>query len=127
MPTDADPIVGNWYEHPEKGQKFGVVAVDEDSGVVEVQVFDGTLDEIELAAWYELDLEPIETPEDWTGPLDDVEVDDLGYTETEMGKDDWSASLQEVKKGREETETGEEESDEWGEGFPEEEPWEGEQ
>ena len=35
-----------------------------------------------------------EPPEDWTGPIDDVEVDDLGYSGTEMTAKDWSAPLQ---------------------------------
>jgi hypothetical protein len=30
--------------------------------------------------WTTLPLEFAEPPEDWTGPLNDVEVDDLGYT-----------------------------------------------
>ena len=32
MPTEADPILGNWYRHLDKGQKFWVVALNEDEG-----------------------------------------------------------------------------------------------
>ena len=40
-------------------------------------MFDGTLDEIEKDTWRSLSAEPVEPPEDWTGPLDNVEGDDL--------------------------------------------------
>ena len=50
MPTESDPIVGNWYEHTDKGQKFEVVSLDEDNGAISIQYFDGDLDEIDLDA-----------------------------------------------------------------------------
>lgn len=98
MASEYDPIVGNWYQHLDKGQEFEVVAVDEEKGFVEIQHFDGDVEEIDLDAWYEMDIEPIETPEDWTGPVDSVEVDDLGYDETGMEKEDWNQPYREVKK-----------------------------
>jgi hypothetical protein len=84
MATDADPIVGNWYEHLDKDQRFDVVKLDEDKRVVEIQYFGGDLDEMELDEWYGLNIEPIEAPEEWTGAVNNIEQDDLGYTETEM-------------------------------------------
>ncbi|MGJ0483765.1 MAG: DUF6763 family protein, partial [Methylomicrobium sp.] len=54
MKNEADPIVGNWYQHLDKGQAFQVVAVDEDAGAVELQHFDGDVEEIDLDAWYRL-------------------------------------------------------------------------
>lgn len=128
MSTEADPIIGNWYEHLDKGQTFEVVALDEDAGTIEVQYFDGNVEEIGLESWYELEIEPSEPPEDWTGAMDDIERDDLGYSETEMASEDWSAPLQgmnphpAVREGEMP-----EEEDDWGEGLPEEEPWEDEE
>mgnify|MGYP006297338061 CR=1 FL=1 len=121
MATEYDPIVGNWYQHLDKGQKFEVVAVDEDAGLVELQHFDGDVEETDLEGWYEMEIEPIEAPEDWTGPVDEMEPDQLGYTETAMDKEDWSSGYDEY--GR----TARQEEDEWGEGRPEEEPWQGEE
>jgi hypothetical protein len=100
MSTEMEPIVGNWDQHVDKGLDFEVVAVDEDNATVEVQFVDGTLDEIALEDWYELDLEPAEPPEDWTGPLDDVETDDTDYTETDMEADDWDEPLRERPRRR---------------------------
>lgn len=97
MTTDADPVVGRWYEHTDKGYKFEVVGIDEDAGLVDIQFYDGNVDEIELEDWYEQEIEISEAPEDWTGPVDDVETDDLDYTETQMQPEDWSRPLQEYR------------------------------
>lgn len=83
MPTDVDPIVGNWYRDLERDERFEVVAVDEDEGIVEIQYFEGDVEEVDVDTWYEMDLEVIEAPEDWTGPMDGVTRDDIGYAGTE--------------------------------------------
>ncbi len=75
------PEVGQWYRHLDKGEVFQVVGLDEKSGTVEIQTFDGDLDEIDAEAWDEMLLAPAEPPEDWTGPMDDIERDDLGYAD----------------------------------------------
>ena len=124
MLTEVDPIVGNWYQHLDKGQSFEVVAVDEDSATVDIQHFDGDLEELSFESWYQLDIELSEPPEDWTGAMDNVVRDDLGYTETEMQREDWSEPLEEVKSVRRSAEEPVEEQDDWDEGRPEEEPWE---
>lgn len=77
MVHDAEPVIGSWYEHEDKGQKFSVVEVDEDSGLVEVQFFDGSVDQIDFDDWYELQILPIEAPKDWSGPMDSMEPDEL--------------------------------------------------
>ncbi|WP_372725040.1 DUF6763 family protein [Immundisolibacter sp.] len=89
MSTEMDPIVGNWYQHIDQGLDFEVVAIDEQTTSVEIQYLDGTLDEISLEDWYELNLDPAEPPEDWTGPLDPVEADDTDFTEPDVEDDEW--------------------------------------
>lgn len=86
--SDVDPIIGNWYRNEETGNDFEVVALDEDAQTVEIQYFDGELEELDLDAWYELPLEAIEAPEDWSGPFDELEEDDLGYDEEELSDED---------------------------------------
>lgn len=95
MAIEFEPIVGNWYQHLDKGQQFEVVAVDEDSATIEIQHFDGDLEEVSLEDWTQLDIVPIEAPEDWTGPVDNLNRDDLGYTETSMQPGDWSSGSDE--------------------------------
>ena len=70
MTRTPNPIIDSWYHQAEKAQKFLVTAIDEHSDTVEIQYFDGTLDEIDLVSWYAMDVELVEAPEDWTGPVD---------------------------------------------------------
>ena len=86
--------IDQWYRRQDKGEAFLVTAYDDKSRTIEIQTFDGDVDEIDEEVWSTLPLELAEPPENWTGPVDDVEVDDLGYTETDMAEADWSAPLQ---------------------------------
>ena len=127
MTNNAGPQLWQWYAHLDKGQEFRVVAVDETNQLVEIQHFDGGIEEMDFDSWLQLEIETIEPPEDWTGPIDDVERDDLGYTETEMNEEDWRSPLREIRpKVEYPGGNGLEEQDDWGEGHPKEEQWEGE-
>ena len=74
----AQPEVGRWYRTG-SGTRFEVVAIDEDDGTVEVQYFDGTVEELDLEDWGAQsangEIEEAEAPEDWTGSVD-VEGED---------------------------------------------------
>ena len=98
MAESTDPIVDQWYHYPQKSEKFQVTAIDEASETVEIQYFDGNIDEFELSTWYELEIEPIATPADWTGPLDNIEKDDLTPVGTEMSSADWEAPYDEERE-----------------------------
>ena len=83
------PTIGTWYRI-KGGESFEVVAVDDDDGTIELQYFDGTVEEMDVEDWQAEHengaLEEIEAPEDWTGSVDvDPEEDEargtLGYGE----------------------------------------------
>lgn len=93
MVNRKPPEVGQWYAHRDKGQMFQVVAFDEDEGLIELQDFDGDVDEVDLDTWHEMPLDPAEPPEDWTGPVDDVDAEHLGYPERDVQARDWRAPL----------------------------------
>jgi hypothetical protein len=93
MARTTSPVIDTWYHHAEKAQKFLVTAIDEHSDTVEIQYFDGTLDEFDLVTWYSMDVEPVEAPEDWTGAVD---MDDLDSVDAEMSSEDWQAPYDEV-------------------------------
>lgn len=80
--TSPSPVVGDWYRRND-GALFEVVAIDRDDGTVEVQHFDGTLEEFDLESWEEQDFEEAQAPEDWTGSVD-VEPEDY-ESERELG------------------------------------------
>jgi len=78
----ARPEVGDWYR-TRGGDTFEIVAVDEDDGTVEVQYFDGTVEEFELDDWEAQrsngEISDAEAPEDWSGSVD-VETEDEAPT-----------------------------------------------
>jgi len=95
MSSDIGPArIGQWYLRRDKGEMFLVTGTDERAGTVEVQTFDGDIDEIDVDTWRTLPLEAAAAPEDWTGPVDEVAADDLGYSETDMRSSDWAQPLQ---------------------------------
>lgn len=65
MSNNAEPSVGNWYQYPEDGERFEVLEVDEDRGVIEIQYADGERDEIDLEEWGDLEVDLTDPPEDW--------------------------------------------------------------
>lgn len=123
MSNEYDPIVDNWYSHLDKGQLFTVVAISEDS--VNIQHFDGDLEELSLRAWRNMNIELSDAPENWSGALDIDEPDDYGTEISDTKPEDWSAPLQEFRQD-EEPALPLTTADDWGEGHIEEEPLEGE-
>lgn len=92
-PAVGSAQIGQWYRRADKGELFQVIACDDQTHTIEIQNFDGDIDEIDEATWSTLPVALAEPPEDWTGPVDDVEFDDLGYSETDMRASDWEESL----------------------------------
>ncbi len=81
MTTIADPIVGNWYKDMENNLQFTVVNIDDDA--IDVQYLNGDIGEYDNESWYHSTFDYIEDPEDWSAPFDDLELDDLGYSDTD--------------------------------------------
>ncbi len=98
MPTEVDPIVDNWYYHLDKGQRFYVVAVDDDNSVVEIQHFDGDVEEVSLENWYEMNIAVGEAPDNWSGATDIGEKDDFGTEITDTQPADWNDPLKQFRK-----------------------------
>jgi len=77
--TAPPPSIGDWYRHT-GGDAFEVVAFDEDDGTIEIQYFDGTVEEMDTedwdSQWADRALEKAEQPEDWTGSVDVESTDD---------------------------------------------------
>lgn len=74
----------SWYRDPVTGNTFRIVASDRASDSIEIQYSNGDLAEYDFASWADSVFVPIEAPEDWRGPFDDVEIDDLGYTDPDL-------------------------------------------
>ena len=102
MPNNLEPRVEQWYAHLDKGQRFFVTAVDEDGATIEVQHFDGDIEEFTLEEWRDLDIETSEAPESWSGALDIAEADDFGTEITDTEADDWNEAEQDFRSHGEE-------------------------
>ena len=124
MPNELDPLPDQWYAHLDKGQRFYVTAVDESNSTVEIQHFDGDIEEYSLEEWRELDIDLCEAPENWAGALDIAEQDDLGTEITDTSPEDWESPQQEFPGADHEKSSRESLSanDDFGEGYMEESP-----
>jgi len=83
------PEIGSWFRVSE-GKTFEVVAVDEKDLTVEIQHFDGTVEELDVDSWRQMSAEPVEAPEDWSGSLD---VDTPDLPESEVKHQDFADPL----------------------------------
>ena len=94
--SELTPEVGEWYQNVEDDRLFEVIAVDEDDETIEIQYFESDLEEFDFDTWAELELVRGSPPEDWTGPYDDLSLDDLGDTEENRSSASWADPLKDV-------------------------------
>ncbi len=83
MSRDYEPVPGQWYENLEEEESFRVLTVDEDSELVEIEYLDGDIEEIDIEAWHEMDLEHTTEPEGWAESQEEEEEED------DEDDDDW--------------------------------------
>jgi len=123
MSNEVDPVAGSWYEHIERGQKFEVVDVDDERGVIEVQYANGEIDEMDIDEWYDLEIEPIEIPEERIGQSIVPSGQDPGYEDEEKGSKPSDGPRSKHPKPlweeNEEQEEEEKEEDDWPDGLDE--------
>jgi hypothetical protein len=105
---DYEPVAGQWYENVEEEESFRVLSVDEDSELVEIEYLDGDIEEIDIEAWHEMDLERIEEPEGWAESQEEEEEEgeddeeDWDEDEDEDEDDDWDEDDEEEDEEDEE-------------------------
>ena len=88
MSRDYEPVPGQWYENLEEEEQFRVLTVDEDSELVEIEYLDGDIEELDLEAWHEMDLERIAEPEGWSDDDDEESDEDEEWDEEDDEDDD---------------------------------------
>ena len=88
MSRDYEPVPSQWYENVEEEESFRVLSVDEDSELIEIEYLDGDIEELDLEAWHEMDLEKIAQPEGWS-ESDDEDADEDEDEEDDEDEDDW--------------------------------------
>jgi len=85
---DYEPVPGQWYENLEEEESFRVLSVDEDSELVEIEYLDGDIEELDIEAWHEMDLERTEEPEGWSDADEDEDEDEDWDEDEEEDEDD---------------------------------------
>jgi hypothetical protein len=95
---NALPEVGKWFKGAD-GTTFEVVAVDRDDLTIEVQHYDGTVEEFDVDSWREMQLQPTPPPEDWTGSMDVDDEDRPGNDETHQSWGDPLEFVDEYDEG----------------------------
>ncbi len=96
MSVEHNPKIGGWFKTA-TGQNFEVVALDEEDGTVEIQYYDGAVEELDMDTWEELAMEPIEPPEDWSGSMD-MEREDYGVDLEQNTPESWSNPLDDIDR-----------------------------
>jgi hypothetical protein len=76
MANDHQPRIGDWFQSI-NGDRFEIVALDDGDATLEIQHFDGAVEEVDFDSWAEMEIAAIEAPEDWSGSLD-IEREDYG-------------------------------------------------
>lgn len=88
MSRDYEPTPGQWYENLEEEESFRVLKVDEDSELIEIEYLDGDIEELDVEAWHEMDLERIQEPEGWSDADDEDEDEDEEDDDEDEDDDD---------------------------------------
>jgi DNA/RNA endonuclease YhcR with UshA esterase domain len=84
------PGIGDWYRL-NGGELFEVVAINDGDGTIDIQYFDGTVEEMDQedwsSQWDEGVLEAAEPPEDWSGSVDVEGGDEEGRGSDSINED----------------------------------------
>jgi hypothetical protein len=86
---DYEPTPGQWYENLEEEESFRVLSVDEDSELIEIEYLDGDIEEIDIEAWHEMDLELTSEPEGWSDADEDEDEEEEEEEDEDEDDDDW--------------------------------------
>ena len=89
MAREYDPVAGQWYRDLDADETFQVLSVDEDQELIEIQHLDGEIEEIDVDAWAEMDVELSEEPEGWSGSTAPAEDEEDDEEEDDDEDDDW--------------------------------------
>jgi len=94
MTFEPTPRIGDWYKST-TGDAFEIVAQDDDDDTLELQYYDGTIEELDAESWEYMHPEPIEPPEDWSGSMD-LSREDHQQPDAWQETGDWMRQLDRI-------------------------------
>lgn len=89
MRKHITPEVGSWYQDQIEERLFEVVAIDEETDSIDIQYFEGEIQEYDYETWQSLEVVNAEPPEDWTGAYE-VDGEDDGIIDTIIRRENMS-------------------------------------
>ena len=92
MTFEPFPAIGSWYKNT-VGETFEVVARDDEEDTLELQYYDGTVEELDPEAWQAMNPVSVEPPEDWSGSMD-LAREDMQGPDTREETADWMSELE---------------------------------
>lgn len=84
------PRIGAWYLRWDRGEVFQVTGYDETTHKASIVGYDGVEAEMDEVTWDCLSLGLADPPEDWSGPLETVDVINLGTAQDDPVSEDVS-------------------------------------
>ncbi|MEP5765589.1 MAG: DUF6763 family protein [Halieaceae bacterium] len=90
------PVVGTWYKDLQTGATFEVVAWDPAGRTVETQHIDGEVSEYDLDSWRQLLLVNVEEPEDWRNPYE-LDGEESHDPDLPYHPEDWSGPINNIE------------------------------
>ena len=88
IPLEPEPTIGQWYQDAQH-RYFEVVASDEES--IEIQFYDGNIEEIDMDSWTLLSVKSAAEPNDGLSPFEELDFNQSGISEESFQSPDWSA------------------------------------
>jgi hypothetical protein len=81
MDRNEIPRETSWYRRVADDALLKVIAIDEDGEAIDVQYENGDIDAISFDEWSGSDLQLVQSPKDPRQAFDDLDKDDLGYSQ----------------------------------------------
>lgn len=88
IPLEPEPAIGQWYQDAQH-RYFEVVASDEES--IEIQFYDGNVEELDMDTWALLSVRSAAEPNDGLSPFEELDFNDGGFSEEAFESQDWSS------------------------------------
>lgn len=92
--------IGLWYETADNNDRFEVVAMDDANHTIEIQHFDGTLEDIDYEAWSQMGVQKSAPPDDDSGAFDseppDQDAQEILHGAMPMGS--WGEPLPDIEQ-----------------------------
>lgn len=97
MRNAPEPIIGQWYRNATLSDIFEIVAVDSDESLIEIQYFDGQIEELDLEYWHQYPSIEIAAPEDFSGAYEIPKEDLLDYKDEVIHPEQWNSPLDNIE------------------------------